>query len=68
MTKFLEMLNDGRWHALKEIQKETGLDERRMQQVLTFLKEYNFVTVSETKKEIKLVNTVRKFLVQNSTA
>jgi DNA-binding IclR family transcriptional regulator len=61
------MLDDGRWHTLREIRQKTELDRSREQKIIKFLKEYNFITLDETEKKIRLEETFRKFLVQNST-
>jgi hypothetical protein len=38
------------------------LDENQIRQIADFLKEYEFITIDETKKEIKLGKSVREFL------
>jgi len=66
--KLLEALNDGEWHTLKEIQQKAKLNENQIQQLIDFLKEYNFITIDEAKKKIKLDETVQKFLAETSTS
>jgi DNA-binding IclR family transcriptional regulator len=58
----LEILSDGRWHLLEEIRQKTKLNDNQIQQITTFLKEYEFVAMDETKKEMKLEEAVKKFL------
>jgi len=62
------MLNDGQWHKLKEIQQKMKLNENQIQQTLAFLKEYSFIIMDEKRREIKLKETVRKFLTQTATS
>lgn len=38
------------------------LDDDQMKQIAAFLKEYEFIAIDETNKEMKLEETVRKFL------
>jgi len=38
------------------------LNDNQIQQIATFLKEYEFITMDEAKKEMKLEEPVRKFL------
>jgi len=38
------------------------LNDNQIQQIAAFLKEYEFITIDETKKEMKLEEAVRKFL------
>jgi DNA-binding IclR family transcriptional regulator len=67
MTKVLEILVDGRWHTLREIQQKTKLDENQIRQVIEFLEKYNFVMMDKMRRKIILDKTVQKFLSQKST-
>lgn len=68
MTKTLEILVDGKWHALKEIKQKTKLNKNQIQQVIDFLERYGFVSVDEMAGKIRLDKSVKKFLAQNSTS
>ena len=68
IAKILEILNDEQWHTLKEIQEKAQLDKSQVQQIIRFLKEYNFIIVDEEKREIKIEKTVKKFLTKNTTS
>jgi hypothetical protein len=58
----LEILSDGRWHMLEEIQQKVKLNSDQIQQIVAFLREYEFVIIDDLKKEMKLEKTVRKLL------
>jgi hypothetical protein len=47
---------------LEEIQQKMRLNNSQIQQIAAFLKEYDFVTIDDVKKEMKLEKAVRKFL------
>ena len=47
---------------LEEIRQKMKLDDDQMKQIAAFLKEYEFIAIDETKREMKLEETVRKFL------
>jgi hypothetical protein len=47
---------------LDEIRQRMKLDESQIRQIADFLKEYEFITVDEAKKEMKLEKSVREFL------
>jgi len=68
IAMILEILKDGQWHALKEIQTKMGLNEDQTHQTVAFLKEYSFIIMDETKKKMKLQENVRKFLTQTTTS
>jgi len=63
----LEILNDGKWHAVEEIQQKTGLSESQSRYITEFLKEYEFVIFDEEKKKVKLNREAKKFLTKTAT-
>lgn len=68
IAEVLEMLEDGKWHTLKEMQEKIKLSENKVQQIVEFLKEYGFVLMDEEKGWVKLDETVKEFLRQTATS
>ena len=68
IAEVLEMLEDGRWHTLKEIREKIKLSENKIQQIVEFLKGYGFVLMDEEKGWVKLDETVKEFLRQTATS
>ena len=68
IAEVLEMLEDGRWHTLKEIREKIKLSENKIQQIVEFLKGYGFVLMNEEKGWVKLDETVKEFLRQTATS
>jgi DNA-binding IclR family transcriptional regulator len=68
IEEVLEKLSDGEWHSLEELRKKMNLSRNQIQQIAGFLKQYEFVTVDETEKRIKIEEAVRKFLVEEATS
>ncbi len=68
IARILELLNDGQWHTPGDLQKNTELDKNQIQKVIAFLEEYQFVTVNETRKEIRLQEAMRKFFTESATS
>jgi len=66
MAKTLEILVDGKWHALKEIKQKTKLNKNQIQQVIEFLERYGFISVDKIARKIRLDKSAEKFLAQNS--
>lgn len=64
----LELLCDGEWHTLEGVQRKTNLNRKQLQQVAVFLEKYEFVTMDETRKRIRVDEAVRKFLTQKVTS
>jgi hypothetical protein len=68
ISRILELLNDGQWHMLDDVQKKTKLDKDQLQQIVAFLKEYEFIATKDEKEEVRLQETARRFLAQNITS
>jgi predicted transcriptional regulator len=68
IAEILELLSDGKWRMLEEIQQKTKVDREQIQQIIEFLKEYDFVVLDETEKKIRLNKLAQKFLTQTTTA
>jgi DNA-binding IclR family transcriptional regulator len=67
VAEVLEILNDGNWHTLEEVRRKMNLNRNQIQQIAGFLKEYEFLTIDETQKRMRIEETVRKFLTQDAT-
>ena len=68
IAEILELLSDGKWRMLEEIQQKTKVEREQIQQIIEFLKEYDFVVLDETEKKIRLNKLAQKFLTQTTTA
>ena len=68
MVKIIELLGDGKWHTLEEIQETARLTKRSIIRVVQFLKEYGFVMTDEEEHKIRLNENVRNFLIQKVTS
>lgn len=58
----LQLLENGKWHYLKDIAKETCLNPFNVEYITKFLAKYNFVKVDETHQKIKLDPPTSRFL------
>jgi hypothetical protein len=58
----LRLLENGKWHPLKDIEKETHLDSVKVENVTKFLASYNFIELDETKQKVKLDPPTSRFL------
>ncbi|MGQ9552349.1 MAG: hypothetical protein ACUVUE_07980 [Candidatus Bathycorpusculaceae bacterium] len=64
ITEILEMLGDGRWHGLEEIQQKTQLNEIQMQQITDFLRAYSFIETDQENKKVKINEEARRLVVE----
>jgi hypothetical protein len=64
ITMILEILNDGKWHGMEELQQRMELDEYKVQEITTFLNKYDFATIDDTNKKVKINRDFQKFLAQ----
>lgn len=68
IADILEILSDGKWHRLEEIQRVAEMDEDQVHWITEFLMEYMLIVPDGTKKKVKLDKTAQKFLTQPATA
>ena len=68
ITSILEILSDGGWYTLEEIQKKAKIDEAKLQRIMDFLSEYDFIVRSGAGKTVRLNKLAQEFLAQTSTA
>ena len=58
----LRLLENGKWHYLKDIEKKTQLNSFKVENVTKFLAKYNFVKLDEAKQKVKLDPPTNRFL------
>jgi len=62
----LRLLENGKWHDLKEIgektQLKTQLNDLKVKSVTKFLSQYNFIKLNEGEQKIKLDPSMQNFL------
>gem|GEM_PF-968258 len=68
IAKTLEYLKDGQWHTIEELREKMGLNEAQIRQIITFLSEYNFITMDKAERRVKLDEAIRQFLTRTTTS
>ena len=58
----LKLMENGKWHGLKEIGKRTQLQDLDIVSVAKFLAQYNFIRLDEERQKVKLDPSTRRFL------
>lgn len=58
----LQLLENQKWHNIKDISKEAKLNVSLVENITRFLEKYNFVKINETTQKVKLNPTTSKFL------
>ena len=58
----LQLLENGKWHHLKEIEEKTQLNDGKVKYVTNFLAKYNFVKLDTTEQKVKLDQPTNRFL------
>jgi DNA-binding IclR family transcriptional regulator len=67
ISRVLEMLGDGKWHGMKEIQQLMNLNERELQEITRFLTTYDFAEVDKANKRVRATRDFQKIEAQNAT-
>lgn len=57
----LQLLENGKWHYIKDIPKQTALNNFTVNCITKFLAKYNFVKLDQTKQKIKLEKPTNDF-------
>ena len=68
VAEVLEILSDGKWHTLEQVRRGMKLDRNQIRQIAEFLEKYEFVTVDEARKRMRIEEAVREFLAVGSTS
>jgi len=58
----LQLLENGKWHYLKDITEKTCLNRYKVENVTKFLAKYSFVKLDEAEQKIKLDPPTSRFL------
>jgi DNA-binding IclR family transcriptional regulator len=58
----LQLLENGKWHSLKEITEKTQLNRFKVENVTKFLAKYSFVKLDTAEKKVKLDPPTNRFL------
>jgi len=60
----LEMLGDGEWHGLAELQRQVGLADYKVHGVAAFLCRFDFAVVDASKRKVKVNRDFQEFLAR----
>jgi len=58
----LKLMENGKWHGLKEIGKKTQLQDLDIVSVAKFLAQYNFIKLDKEGKKARLDPSMQDFL------
>ena len=64
IDKFLDLIQDGLWHDLQTTVQKVALSPAKSEMVISFLKEYGFIKLSENTQQIKLQRLTLDFFIQ----
>ncbi len=62
LDDFLELLEDGKWHDLKESAKKHRLPKSKLEMILGFLAQYKFIILNKERQKVKLNPTMLRFI------
>ena len=57
----LHLLENGKWHYLKDITEKTHMNAYMVETVTKFLAKFNFVKLDETEQKVKLDPPTKQF-------
>jgi len=62
INELLELLEDDKWHDLSVVAERMRLHEFRVELIVSFLAEYEFVSLDKEDRRIRLTPSVLRFL------
>jgi len=62
IDEILWLLRDGEWHDLKEITEKVALPKFKVEIVVSFLWEYEFIELKENVRRIRLQPSILEFI------
>ena len=62
LDRILEPLKDGKWHNLEEVNRDMGLPEDTLEEIIGFFAKYRFIQLDRKQRRVKLTSLVLKFL------
>jgi DNA-binding IclR family transcriptional regulator len=67
LDDILELLEDGKWHNLKETAEKHRLPKSKLERILGFLAQYKFIILNTEHQKAKLNPTMLKFIKETRT-
>ncbi|MFB3889470.1 MAG: hypothetical protein ACE14S_08255 [Candidatus Bathyarchaeia archaeon] len=64
LSIMLEVLRDGEWHAIDELQQLTNLNEDQVREIAAFLYEYDLARMDLENEKIRISRMFQEFLSQ----
>lgn len=64
IDQILLLLTDNKWHNLDELTQKVALSQAKLEQVINFLTEYDFIQMGQNPKKVKLKPQLLKFLTE----
>lgn len=58
----LKALKDGKWHHLEEIAEKSSIQESKVEMIVNFLADYDFIRYNRDGRKVKLPPLTRKFI------
>lgn len=61
----LELLDDGNWHSIDSLRRNVDLDDFEITELVTFLSDYDFVTLDLEGLKVKATTDFKKLAIQS---
>jgi len=62
LQNILELLSDGEFHGLEELQMKTELNEKQTRTIVEFLTEYGFAEMHHENEKVRINKSTRNLL------
>ena len=64
LAMVLDILSDGKWHGIDELQQRLELDEREVRVIAAFLSKYDFAKSDEENRKVRINRDFQKLFLK----
>jgi hypothetical protein len=65
-NRLLEMLSDGKWHEIDQLEQDEDLNDYEVEKIVKFLDQYDFVEIDENKHRVRIDRDLGR-IIKNDT-
>lgn len=62
IDEVIMLLKDGKWHDIQEVTETVELPKPKVEMIISFLEEYDFIQCEESARKIKLQRSMLEFI------
>ena len=65
LNMVLDILGDGKWQRIDQVQQSIGLADYEMQEITRFLSQYDFVELDDSSRRVRINSNFKRILANS---